>query len=97
MLSRKPFLATTQVPRNANTVTKIAVGMVELFPSLLLNLASGPQIAVMKTATHMAAIATDAHISRRGAAVEASRVYLDRNPRRRTTRPETISAEPGSI
>jgi hypothetical protein len=37
--------------------------MVELFPSLLLNLASGPQIAVMKTATHMAVIASDAHIS----------------------------------
>jgi len=37
--------------------------MVELLPSLLLNLASGPQIAVMKTATHMAVIASDAHIS----------------------------------
>ena len=60
---RNPCLATTQVPRNANTVTKTAVGMVELFPSLLLNLASGPQIAVMKTATHMAVIASDAHIS----------------------------------
>ena len=44
-------------------MTKTAVGMVELFPSLLLNLASGPQIAVMKTATHMAVIASDAHIS----------------------------------
>src|SRR3974377_2153867 len=37
--------------------------MVELLPSTLLNLASGPQIAVTKTATHMAVIASDAHIS----------------------------------
>ena len=41
--ARKPYLATTQVPRNANTVTKTAVGMVELVPSLLLNLASAPR------------------------------------------------------
>jgi len=61
---RNPYFATIHVPRNANTVTKTAVGMVELLPSLLLNLASGPQIAVMKTATHMAVIARDAHISR---------------------------------
>jgi hypothetical protein len=59
----KPYLATTQVPRNAKTVTKTAVGMVELLPSLLLNLASGPQIAVRKTAIHIAVIASDAHIS----------------------------------
>ena len=56
-------LGATPVPRHANTVTKTAVGMVELLPSLLLNLASGPQIAVMNTATHMAVIASDAHIS----------------------------------
>ena len=37
--------------------------MVELLPSLLLNLASGPQIAVTITATHMAVIASDARIS----------------------------------
>jgi hypothetical protein len=42
---------------------KTADGIVELFPSLLLNFASGPQIAVMKTATHIAVIASDAHIS----------------------------------
>jgi hypothetical protein len=60
---RKPYLATTQVPRNANTVTKMAVGMVEWLPSTLLKFASGPQIAVMNTATHMAVIASDAHIS----------------------------------
>ena len=45
------------------TAVFVTVGMVELFPSLLLNLASGPQIAVTKTATHMAVIASDAHIS----------------------------------
>jgi hypothetical protein len=44
-------------------VTRTAVAMVELFPSLLPNLVSGPQIAVMKTATYRAAIASDAHIS----------------------------------
>jgi hypothetical protein len=44
-------------------VTKIAVGIVELLPSLLLNCASGPQIAVMKTATHMDVIASDVHAS----------------------------------
>jgi hypothetical protein len=38
---RKPYLATIQVPRNANTVTKIALRMVELLPSTLLS-ASGP-------------------------------------------------------
>jgi hypothetical protein len=62
-LCRKAFLATTQVPRNANTVTKTAVGMLELLPSVLLNLASGPQIAVTNTATHMAVIASDPHTS----------------------------------
>jgi hypothetical protein len=60
---RNPCRATAQVPRNANTVTKTAVGIVELLPSTLLNLASGPHIAVMKTATHIAVIASDAHIS----------------------------------
>jgi hypothetical protein len=38
--------------------------MVELLPSTALNLASGPQIAVVNTATHMAVIASEAHISR---------------------------------
>ena len=37
--------------------------MIEPLPSTLLNLASGPQIAVMGTAIHMAVIASDAHIS----------------------------------
>jgi hypothetical protein len=44
-------------------VTKTAVGIVELLPSLLLKCASGAQIAVTKTATHIAVIASDAHIS----------------------------------
>src|SRR6516165_1778223 len=60
---RRPYFATTQLPRNANTVTKTAVGMVELLPSLLVNRASGPQIALKTTATHMAVIAMEAHIS----------------------------------
>ena len=60
---RKPCLATIHVPRNAKKVTKTAVGMVELLPSTPWNCASGPQIAVTKTATHMAAMASDAHIS----------------------------------
>jgi hypothetical protein len=59
----KACFATIQVPRNAKNVTKTAVGMVEPLPSVLLNLASGPQIAVMDTATHMAVIASDAHSS----------------------------------
>jgi hypothetical protein len=33
---------------NANTVTKIAVGTVELFPSLLLNVASGPRSQLLR-------------------------------------------------
>jgi hypothetical protein len=51
------------VPKNAPTVTKTAVGIVELLPSTLLNVAFGPQIAVTNTATHIAVIASDAHIS----------------------------------
>ena len=63
------FLLPEAVPRDdpaaeeSEDVTKTAVGMVELLPSVLLNLASGPQIAVTKTAIHIAVIASDAHIS----------------------------------
>ena len=60
----KPYFATTQVPIEANTATAIPDGIVVLFvPEPLTETKSGPHTAQIATTTHIAVIASDAHIS----------------------------------
>jgi hypothetical protein len=62
---RRPnaYFAIAQVPIAANIATAIPDGIVVWFVGLLDDTKSGPQTALTATAIHMAAIASDAHIS----------------------------------
>jgi hypothetical protein len=56
-------LAIAQVPIAANIATAIPDGIVVLFVEPLEDTKSGPQTALTATAIHIAAMASDAHIS----------------------------------
>jgi hypothetical protein len=60
---RKPYFATTQVAKKAKIATATADGRLVLSPPALFAVMLAPQIAVIGTAIHIAAIAKDAHIS----------------------------------
>ena len=60
---RKPYFATAQVPMVANIATAIPEGIVVPLPSLLWETRSGPHTEATATAIHIAAIASDAHVS----------------------------------
>src|SRR5262245_13186761 len=61
---RKPYFATAVVPKSAKSAMATADGIVVLLPPASMLLMSGPKSAVSSTTSHIAVIASDAHMSR---------------------------------
>src|SRR5213078_4956343 len=59
----KPYRATALVARNAKNATTTADGMIVLFPPAFVETMSGPNTASKSTASHITAIAREAHSS----------------------------------